>query len=114
MAAARAPRSRPAWEKRDWGVCGCTTTSPSPGEDAADPPHLDGGGKVRLLLLSAQSPRTGWQGPREHWHGEEQFTPKYPSGQVSLQLEERRKEGKCPRGQGIPALPRSPRYLGPQ
>lgn len=109
MAAARAPGSRPARGKRDRGVRGCTTTSPSPGEDAAAPPRLDGAGKVGLLLLSAQSPRTGWQGPREHWHGEEQFTPKYPSGQVSLQLEERRKEGKCPRGWG--SLPCPPPHV---
>lgn len=69
---------------------------------------------MRLLLLHTQSPRTGWQVPREHWQGEEQFTPKYPSGQVSLQLEERGKEGKCPWGEWgpspdpLPALPGSP------
>lgn len=57
-----------------------------------------------LLLLNMQLPCAGWQVPREHWQGEEQFTPKKPSGQVSLQLKERGKEEKCPQDQQLPAL----------
>lgn len=65
---------------------------------------------MRLILLSTQSPCTGSQVPREHWQGEEQFTPKYPSGQVLLQLEERGKEGNTPGESEAPALPHSQRY----
>lgn len=76
---------------------------------------------MRFILLSTQSPCTGSQVPWEHWQGEEQFTPKYPSGQVSLQLEKRGKEGNaperarlqpCPTPRIIPAF--SWRYLSPQ
>lgn len=81
------------------------------------PQHLPQGGcdhplprNVRLILLSTQSPCTGSQVPREHWQGEEQFTPKYPSGQVLLQLEERGKEGNDPRASEAPAQPHSQRY----
>lgn len=54
--------------------------------------------------LHMQSPCAGWQVPLEHWQGDEQFTPKKPSGQVSLQLKETEKEGKCPQDQQLPAL----------
>lgn len=65
---------------------------------------------MRLILLSTQSPCTGSQVPREQWQGEEQFTPKYPSGQVSLQLEERGKEGNAHGESKAPALPHSQHY----
>lgn len=67
-----------------------------------------------LLLLNTQSPCMGSQVPREHWQGEEQFTPKYPSGQVSLQLEKRGEEGNASGECGAPDLPHSHLYLGPQ